>query len=463
MSANKSIERRLITRIFIILSILFISFSAIIYYRSNAASQEINEKQLETTAAALSRSIATDPSGKPRLALSPELAASIRNDPYDSIFIVKSADGKSIWTSDKRLETLAADWRIDENDGDFVSLKDVLAPGDGYYGISRIHDTRAGPFIVFVASPGDKQDFSRFILSEFMGDFLWIVPVLFAVVIGTIMITVRTSLRSISHTSQVAAGIQPDATDIRLQVDNVPSEILPLVNAVNRAFERLDAGFQAERRFTANAAHELRTPLAILKARIGDLENQVASPSVAELKGDIDRMARVVSQLLAIARVETHHPRTEQTCRIDEAVRDAVAGLAPLAIARAQDISAALPDAPVFAAMPYHQIYEAIRNLIENAIEHCGPGTRIAVTVDESGRVAVADSGPGIPDADKELIFERFFRKSRPGASSGGAGLGLSIVSEILRQHHGAIRVTDTPGGGATLEMRLPVASAPSP
>jgi signal transduction histidine kinase len=132
-----------------------------------------------------------------------------------------------------------------------------------------------------------------------------------------------------------------------------------------------------------------------------------------------------------------------------------VANLAPWALAQDRTLALVAPDRALWIRGNDHAVADAIRNLIENAVTHSPPGTEILITATQDRCVSVADRGPGIPAADRQKIFERFWRGRT--ASSQGAGLGLSIVREIVRAHSGEVRVDDNPGGGSIFSLRFPL------
>mgnify|MGYP001568160638 FL=1 len=156
-----------------------------------------------------------------------------------------------------------------------------------------------------------------------------VLPIGIPLAIATLLIaaiTIRRTLRPVAALSRQAEAITPRTTGLRPDQANVPAEVLPLVTAFNAALERLDRGFAMQRRFTANAAHQLRTPLAILRAR---LDGMVVGPDAAELKRDCDRITRVVAQLLAIARLDAHEIEIAETVDLCALARETVSALAP--------------------------------------------------------------------------------------------------------------------------------------
>jgi two-component system sensor histidine kinase QseC len=253
------------------------------------------------------------------------------------------------------------------------------------------------------------------------------------------------------------AGIGPDAPGRRIAVGELPRELQPLASAFNEALERVDASVERERRFVANAAHELRTPLAVIRARLEELRPDTLLSQ--NLRTDTDYMTRVVSQLLDLAKVQSDglamsFPRDANPM---EAARSILSMLAPIAVNRGVELS--LEDDGHSSkrwsiSQPALQIL--IRNLSENAIAACGHGGSVVVRLNWS-QLSVSDSGPGIPIAARERIFDRFWRGD--ARSRTGAGLGLSIVAEIAHSAGAKVEVGDDPDlGGARFQIEFPAA-----
>jgi signal transduction histidine kinase len=294
------------------------------------------------------------------------------------------------------------------------------------------------------------------IVREFFHRVGWItLPVLLFLLIIDVGI-IRRALSPLIEASERAKSIGPSRTDVRLPSKGMPIEVLPLVKTVNEALERLERGFQMQRDFTADAAHELRTPLAILRARVETIGDKRAT---AELLRDIDGMTRIVSQLLDIAELESFVVDPGEVSDLKAICEEVAEFIAPLALQNGKQIALSAPETNVWIAGNAGALFRAVRNIAENALRYTPKGGGVEIEVTADGAVAVTDEGPGIPPEDRELVFRRFWRKDRRLA--GGAGLGLSIVQRIVDAHGGTIVVSDGPKGGARFTVQLRKARRP--
>jgi signal transduction histidine kinase len=291
------------------------------------------------------------------------------------------------------------------------------------------------------------------IVASFFPRVAWITfPILLLLLLIDILIF-RRALDPVRQASDTAASIGPTSTDVRLSEQSMPAEIVPLVHAVNEALDRLEAGYRAQREFTADMAHELRTPLAIMRARVDTMED---APLRGSLRTDIVNMTRTVNQVLDIAELETFVVDGDSTADLQAVCADAVAFMAPLAVNSGKTIALTGMETPVWVRGHAEALFRAVRNLIENAIRHTPPGGSVDVDVDAEGVVRVLDEGPGVPLAERETIFKRFWRRDRSRPES--RGLGLAIVTRVAAAHDGTITVDDRPQGGSVFTLRLRLA-----
>ena len=313
----------------------------------------------------------------------------------------------------------------------------------------------AGPLrIVVMRQEPDGGDVAQWMFAVVGEEVLPIlVPLLLAIgLIG--FVELRRAFMPVQAAAQQANAVDVASSSARLEEKGLPSEIQPLVQAVNRAIGRLQAGFSQQRRFTANAAHELRTPLAVLQAR---LDGMAETPDTIAIKQDVDRMARLVGQLLTVARLDTVEEARRDSIDLNEVARDTVARMAPLAVDRGVELALDTPRQPVKVVGDQTLLGDCLRNLIENAIRFTPGGKTIDVAVTELGDIEVHDCGPGVPVAEREQVFGRFWRgENRRGK---GAGLGLAIVAETMALHRGKVSVGDSPRGGALFRISLPLES----
>lgn len=274
----------------------------------------------------------------------------------------------------------------------------------------------------------------------------------------------RPGLAALNETSRLVSDRDAARLD-PLPTENVPSELLPLVRQINALMARLAAALEAHRRFLADAAHGLRSPIAAigLQAELAARSRNAEALDTAheELVRGTQRAARLVQQLLDFARLE---PGTvgEPPRGLDLAalVRDVLSAHALEAEERAVDLGADMPgEVPLTGRES--ELRVLLANLVDNALRYAPPQSAVTVTVRRrpaSAEIEVTDAGPGIPAAERERVFERFYRVE--GDTTRGTGLGLSIARAIVERHHGTIRLGDAhPGAvlpGLAVLIELP-------
>jgi signal transduction histidine kinase len=324
--------------------------------------------------------------------------------------------------------------------------------GPPFYGLAQRSGTKPHRVLVQIAIRGGASLPFNSLLAEFGSDIAWLwLPFLLLMLVVNLLI-VHYGLRPLRRASQYASAIGPDTASIRLPEDRLPREVLPLVQAVNRALDRLEVGYQAQRAFIADTAHELRTPLAVLKAHLGVLPDRAVAQSFSE---DVEAMERLINQLLDLARIGVLRISVGDRVDLHEIALDVAMHLAPLAIRQGRSIEVTGAVGPVAIAGSYDFLFRAVRNLVENALSHTPAGTVVTIAVMEHpAALSVADHGPGIPEAEHAAVFERF-RQGRAGRNGSGAGLGLAIVAEIAAAHGAAVAIDAGPGGGARFTLRF--------
>jgi signal transduction histidine kinase len=358
-------------------------------------------------------------------------------DPSGRVLFSSRDDGAPIFASD---EEALRDWFVRRRiSGTMLFGVSVARPiGDRIYHIQVAQDLSHRDVII--------DD----VVSSFFPRVAWITfPILLVLLLIDLMIF-RRALDPVREASKTAAAIGPQRTEVRLPEQAMPAEVGPLVHAVNQALDRLETGYRAQRDFTADMAHELRTPLAIVRARVDSLE---AGPVRDALRTDLANMTHTVNQVLDIAELESFIVTTDAKADIHAVCADAVSFMAPLAVESGKTIALTGESGPVWVHGHAEALFRAVRNLIENAIRHTPAGISVEVEVAGNGMVRVMDDGPGVPEADRDLIFSRFWRRDR--AKRDSRGLGLAIVARVAEAHEGSITVEDRQGGGVVFSLRL--------
>ncbi len=278
-----------------------------------------------------------------------------------------------------------------------------------------------------------------------------VVPMLLLTGIATLLVTPRAVGRSLSGLMETVAEAQSinfENRSARIDRSKVPNEIIPLVDAFNVALSKLDEGYNRRNRFLADAAHELRTPIAIARVRADLLPDDELS---RQLRADIDRLTRVAHQLLemqAVGAVEL--PAEEQDLNV--LVERIATDLAPIAMDAGYEFDFEPSEGKALFTVQTSIIEMAVVNLIRNAIDHGGGRGAIVVRVGATGTIDVCDEGPGIPVAEREQVFEPFHRIN---TNSSGAGLGLNLVQKAAELHRGRVLFLDLdPGFCVRLEIR---------
>ncbi len=300
----------------------------------------------------------------------------------------------------------------------------------------------SGEYLIHVAERTEvREELARDIAGNLLQPLWFSLPLLALL----LWVAVLRGLRPLDKLTREVEQREPDNL-AALDASVAPREVVPLIERLNRLFTRIDASLQKERRFTADAAHELRTPVAAIKAQA-----QVARAAIGEAERihaldnailGCDRAAHLIDQLLTLARVDTLDRGVAEPCQLRDIAAEAIAALAPAALEKNVQLELLAGEEAVVRGNP-GLLRVLLRNLLDNSMRHTPPGTSVQVSIaHESGIIclAVSDNGPGIPEQERDKVLERFYRPL--GTQASGSGLGLSIVQRIAEVH------------GATLQMQ---------
>lgn len=334
-----------------------------------------------------------------------------------------------------------SDARID------LAIGEAAPPG----GKIRWTDTAAGNVQIMSGTKGGLSLLR--VLGQAPNLFLWgILPLAGLMALATLFATpwvVRGALSGLGRAATAAGQIDIDKRGVQLPLDGVPKEVAPLVDAVNAALSRLDVGYERHKRFLTDAAHELRTPVAILNTRLASLP---ATPERARLLQDAARLSTLADQLLDLQRLDRQAKHFGPVDLVLLA-RNVVVDLAPMAFAAGYEMSFEPAKEKLVVRGDRTAIERAVTNLVQNAIDHGGKAGRITIGVRPPAVIEVLDEGGGVPASERERIFEPFYRLH---PQDHGAGLGLNLVRDLMQLHGGKVEVLDGKTGGACFRMIFP-------
>lgn len=288
---------------------------------------------------------------------------------------------------------------------------------------------------------------------------------------GVVWFNTRQSLLPI-HVLRQRLSLRQDATLTPLKVEGLPVEVRPLQDTLNTLLSQLALRMDTERRFTADAAHELRTPIAAIRAQ-AQVALMAAAPDQLAVRQQAlqdtirgcDRANRVVEQLLTLSRLDEQSFATERPIDVQQVLQQVAADLAPFALKRNQDLAVVneIQDASILKQrMPEMAVHIMFRNLLDNALRYTPDNGQVRVTLRHEGLktlvVVFEDSGPGISQADMKRVGERFFRVLENGQS--GSGLGWSIVQRIAKVHGLQVQLSRSQAlGGLQVCLKMPSAT----
>lgn len=303
----------------------------------------------------------------------------------------------------------------------------------------------------FIVAVGQEWEYRQDMVLDIMQTTL--LPWLIALPVMMLLMFLLVTL-ALAPLKRIAAQLRQRKPDDGAPLDtppDTPQEVRPLVDELNQFFTRMSAMLTLERRFTSDAAHELRSPLSALKvqadvAQLAHDDEPLRRHALANLDAGIARASRLIDQLLTLSRLDTESTLAQQqTVRLQEVVQQAVIDHYANAQAQGTNLILHMPDAAVVRSGNPLLLTVLLRNLLDNAIRYGGKGGEVCITLAEN-TLRVEDNGPGIAPNDMPRVGERFFRP--PGQEQPGSGLGLSIAQNIARLHGMRIRFANRPQGG---------------
>jgi len=309
----------------------------------------------------------------------------------------------------------------------------------------RIEDGRRITVMAGGAPKGGLVDGALMVL-RLIG--FWFFLPLIVVTLLVMPTVIHRAMRGVRRLAQQAKELDIGQPGARLDEQLVSTEVAPLVSAFNDAIDKVQQGYAARDKFLADAAHELRVPIAVVQARLSQLpQGELKS----QLLTDVARLGNVAEHLLDLQRLD-RNVSTLQRVDLAHVVRESAAELAPLVVGAGYGFEVDAPEAPVWIQGDGLALGRVMANLVHNAIVHGGGRGTICVRLDAQGLLEISDQGAGVPVGDREAIFEPFHRLRAAGS---GSGLGLHLVKEIVQHHGGTVSVAEADGGGASFRVNF--------
>ena len=428
-----SIRLRLLVLLLGMLAVAALAMAGVTYRNVLAQTEALFDYQLRQMALSL----------RDQGEIAPDQASALADKDLDFVVQIWSADGRAIYASRAHDQLPASA---------LLGLADVTVGQKAW----RTFSVATGRRVIQVAQPRQiRQQLAADAALHSVQPLLVVTPALALLMWWLAALSLR-------PLQQVAQAVRERDTQslAPLPGAGLPDELAPLVQALNDLLQRLGQTLDVQRAFVADAAHELRSPLTALKLQLDLLHrapDAAARDAATRALGDgITRAAWLVEQLLALARNEPGAPILPfATVDLTEIARRALADTVPQALARGSEL-ALQAGAPVLLQGDAASLLVLVRNLVDNAVRHTPPGSAVQVQVTLTPRGAelvVDDAGAGIPPADRERVFDRFYRRNP--AATDGSGLGLAIVRTVAARHGATVVLGDSPLGGLRVTVRF--------
>lgn len=465
---NPSIRTQLLAWLVIPLLVLLLVGTGLCYGLAISLATDAYDKSLLDSTYAVANCVQAR-QGKVVLDLPPAALSLLKDDIKDHVYyqvldqkghLIAGDTNLPLPDLHERLDSTAADFRDDTAGGEDLRIASV------HYQLPGRKNTSV---LIQVAETmnGREQIADQILIGV-------VLPQLCMVLMSALVVWygVSRGLRPLTAVRDAVAARNPSDMSA-LSLENAPKEVRPLVRAINDLLDRLNEDLQAQRRFVANAAHQLRTPIAGLKMQtelaLRQKEPKDVQHALNLISTGADRAARLANQLLALARAEPGATDLTkwQPADLNFIARKATREFVPQALSKSIDLGFEAADKPIFVHGDSTSLHELAANLIENAVLYTKDNGHITVRVetketeDKAKRalLIVEDNGPGIAQDERERVFERFYRIARPSVA--GSGLGLAIVREIADTHGAVVSLNDGPGGvGTRAVVDFPLAPA---
>lgn len=441
---RSSLRARLILILFTTLCAGFITALLFFYWEALGTQRSLQERSLQEQARELLQSVRLDATGAPTI---------VRGGSLNTVYTEPgSGFGYALFDRDGALKALSPGWaaagpppltQIPTADEQFGPVSFV---GPSRTAAITVRGPNSSYFLIVSRDNPDPGALAASLIEQDATPLLIFIPF---IIVGFVLLAlvINHTLRPLQRASSEASRIGPASPVARVNSHGLPSEIIPLVTAFNGALDRLSRAYQVEKRLTADAAHELRTPLAILRMRLEQARlTQGESMDWDAIGRDFAQIDRLTGQLLDLARKEQGDTAKADRVNLARISREAAAFMLPLVENAGRTLAVIAPDAVVVINAAEDDLRDMVRNLIENALVH-GAGTITVIVerqVERNGAVAVltvTDEGLGLNAALRTAAFERF-RKG--DAATPGAGLGLAIVRHVAQSHGGTAAFIDS-------------------
>ena len=452
-SPRPSVTRLITRRLILVAGLLMVAQVVLVGMHYGLDGKRLGVRVATREAERIADHIAAGPTGSPVLTLPEEHVERYRNHGAAYAFRVIGPEGAEIAGMNQALFTVplpdpatAPDlfWRVVPTaNGEtrvLVQRFDRIAPG----------------LLIAIAIAADPDRLAWAALLHEVIDHVAVPMVPLALLLLAVNVyAVRSSLHPLARAAREVATLDVRRGGLRLSIaDDLPREVHALVGAVNAALGRADEVLRFQREFTANVAHELRTPLAVLLLQLDEIGGQAAD----EAKREVQAMARLVDQLLRVAQIEGMSAEPLAEVDLAEVARGIVQQLAPLALDRGRETEFQDEGATIIQG---HRdaVAGAVRNLVDNALRAAPKGSVVTVIAGPGPVIEVRDQGPGIDPALRRDLFSRFAQGDK--RTRGSTGLGLAIVAKTMEIHDGSVTVSDCPGGGSCFRLTFPDSMGP--